>query len=156
VGLPGLGTRLLARYQTLPAEQRVANTFASCYADPARVPADRFQAEVADLEKRDTLPYAGDALIGCVRAITSEALRPRSGGHDAAGIRVPTLVIFGTADRLVSARLAGRAARAFPGARVVVLPGTGHVAQMEHPEQVAAEMKALGIPATAGRLTLQD
>jgi len=27
VGLPGLGSRLLAKYQTLPAEQRVANTF---------------------------------------------------------------------------------------------------------------------------------
>jgi pimeloyl-ACP methyl ester carboxylesterase len=156
VGLPGVGNRLLAKYQTLPAERRVANTFAGCYADPARVPQDRFQAEVADLERRDALPYAADALIGAVRAITSEALRPRSAWHDAQGIRVPTLVIFGTHDRLVSARLAGRAARAFPSARVVVLPGTGHVAQMEHPEQVAAEMRTLGIPAHAGRLTLQD
>ncbi|HXL95916.1 MAG TPA: alpha/beta hydrolase [Streptosporangiaceae bacterium] len=155
VGIPRLGDWLLTRYQTLPAERRVAATFTTCYADPARVPEDRFEAEVAELKKRDTLPYAADALIGCVRTITSEALRPWSGWHDAPRIEVPTLVIFGTDDRLVNARLAGRAARAFRNARVVVLPDTGHVAQMEHPEQVAAEMRALGIPAHAGRLSLE-
>jgi pimeloyl-ACP methyl ester carboxylesterase len=35
--------------------------------------------------------------------------------------------------------MAGRAARTFHRARVVVLPRTGHVAQMERPGAVAAE-----------------
>jgi hypothetical protein len=39
--------------------------------------------------------------------------------------------------------MAGRAARAFPDCRVIVLPSTGHVAQMEHPERVAAEFREL-------------
>ena len=39
--------------------------------------------------------------------------------------------------------MAGRAAHAFAGARIVVLPRTGHVAHMEHPAQVAAEIDVL-------------
>jgi pimeloyl-ACP methyl ester carboxylesterase len=156
VGIPRLGDWLLTRYQTLPAERRVTATFTTCYADPARVQEDRFATEVAELKRRDTLPYAADALIGCVRTITSEALRPRAGWRDATRIDVPALVIFGRADRLVSARLAGRAGRAFRNAKVVVLPDAGHVAQMECPEQVAVEMRTLGIPAHADRLSLED
>ena len=54
-----------------------------------------------------------------------------------------TLVIYGSDDRLVHARMAGRAARAFPDARIVVMPSTGHVAHMEHPHLVAAEIGVL-------------
>ena len=50
----------------------------------------------------------------------------------------PSLVLFGSHDRLVNPRLAARAARAFRDARVVVLPETGHIAQMERPGLVAA------------------
>ena len=51
-------------------------------------------------------------------------------------------------DRLVDPRLAGRAAHAFAKPRIVVLPRTGHLAHMEHPVQVAAEI-AIMLDATA-------
>jgi pimeloyl-ACP methyl ester carboxylesterase len=35
-----------------------------------------------------------------------------------------------------------RAQRTIPDSRLVVLPDTGHVAQMERPEMVAAEVRA--------------
>ena len=35
------------------------------------------------------------------------------------------------------------AAHAFPNARIVVMPSTGHVAHMEHPNLVAAEIGVL-------------
>jgi len=38
--------------------------------------------------------------------------------------------------------MAAKAARAFPMARVLVLPGVGHVAMMERPAQVATEIRA--------------
>ncbi len=46
---------------------------------------------------------------------------------------------------MVDARIAGRAAHAFgrAGARIVVLPRTGHLAHMEHPHLVAAEIGIL-------------
>jgi pimeloyl-ACP methyl ester carboxylesterase len=51
---------------------------------------------------------------------------------------------------VVDPRLAGRAAHAFANSRIVVLPRTGHLAHMEHPEQVAAEITIM-LDATAQR-----
>ena len=105
-------------------------------------------------------------LVGSLRALTAENLVAASSAwRDAARITAPSLVIFGSHDRLVDPRLAGRAAHAFADARIVVLPRTGHVAHMEHPRAVAAEIGVLlatasaeapwadaGIPARASRL----
>jgi pimeloyl-ACP methyl ester carboxylesterase len=74
-------------------------------------------------------------------------VHPRSAWRDAARVTAPSLVIFGGRDRLVDPRLAGRAARAFADSRVVVLPRTGHLAHMEHPNVVAGEIGALLDPA---------
>lgn len=52
-------------------------------------------------------------------------------------ITAPTLVVWGTEDRLVSVRKAPRVARLIPRGRLLVLPRTGHVAQMERPVSVA-------------------
>ena len=158
MSLPRLGARLLRKYQTLPPQARVADVITTCYADPALFPPARFNAEVTELARRDTLDYATDAMVGSIRALTAEAFR--AGRHaawrDAARITVPTLVIYGSHDRLVPPRMAGRAAQAFSGARIVVLPRTGHVAHMENPARVAAEIGVLleGIPARADRLTV--
>ena len=46
--------------------------------------------------------------------------------RDLARIAVPTLVIHGTADRLVSPSGGRATARAIPGARLVLIPGMGH------------------------------
>jgi pimeloyl-ACP methyl ester carboxylesterase len=158
MSLPRVGSRLLRKYQTLPPQARVADVITTCYADPTLFPPARFNAEVTELARRDTLDYATDAMVGSIRALTAEAFR--AGRHaawrDAARITVPALVIYGSHDRLVLPRMAGRAAQAFSGARIVVLPRTGHVAHMEHPARVAAEIGVLleGIPARADRLTV--
>jgi pimeloyl-ACP methyl ester carboxylesterase len=73
-----------------------------------------------------------------------------SAWHDAARITAPSLVVYGRHDRLVNPRMAGRAARAFANARTVVLPSTGHVAHMEHPGVVAAEISVLLAAASQG------
>ena len=144
MSVPRLGTRILRQYQNLPAENRVADVITNCYSNPALFPAARFAAEVAELSRRDTLDYATAALLGSIRTLTAEFFRAgrSSAWHDAARITAPALVIYGSHDRLVDPRNAGRAAHAFRDARIVVLPRTGHVAHMEHPDQVAAEMAA--------------
>jgi pimeloyl-ACP methyl ester carboxylesterase len=144
MSVPRLGTRILRQYQNLPAENRVADVITNCYSNPALFPAARLAAEVAELSRRDTLDYATAALLGSIRTLTAEFFRAgrSSAWHDAARITAPALVIYGSHDRLVDPRNAGRAAHAFRDARIVVLPRTGHVAHMEHPDQVAAEMAA--------------
>jgi pimeloyl-ACP methyl ester carboxylesterase len=143
--IPGLGERLLRQLNQLPAARRVADVIATCYADPSTFPKTRFATEVAELARRDTIGYAGAVLVGCVRALTAETLRVGrwSAWRDAARITAPALVIYGREDRLVDPRNAGRAAHAFRNGKIVVLPRTGHVAHMEHPAEVAAEIGQL-------------
>lgn len=156
MSIPRVGAWALNKFNTISAERRVRNVLATCYYDARMVPSERFESEVDELTRRDDLPYADEVLIGSVRSLTAEALRtgPRSAWREAARITAPTLVIYGSHDRLVSPRKAGRAARTIKDSRVVVLPRTGHVAMMEYPELVAAEISVLlgGIPAGPDRL----
>jgi len=153
LSLPRVGTRLLRRYQALPPESRVADVITTCYCDPRLFPQARFAVEVTELARRDTLGHATAALTGSIRTLTAEFLRVgrHTAWRDAAHVTAPTLVIYGGRDRLVDPRMAGRAARAFADARIVVLPRTGHVGHMEHPAQVAAEIGVLldALPANA-------
>jgi len=48
-----------------------------------------------------------------------------------------TLVVFGAADVYIPVELAERQRRAFPRARVEILPGVGHWAWLEQPDRVA-------------------
>jgi pimeloyl-ACP methyl ester carboxylesterase len=61
----------------------------------------------------------------------------------AARVQAPTLVVWGDRDRLVSPRLAARTAATIPRGRLLMLPGVGHVAQIESPLTVARAVAAL-------------
>ena len=54
---------------------------------------------------------------------------------------VPTLVVLGARDAVVPVGGAGWIARALPGARVVVLPGAGHVPMFDRPQALNAELR---------------
>jgi pimeloyl-ACP methyl ester carboxylesterase len=138
-GLPAVGPRLFAKIAAYPAEERTAATLADLYGDPGRVHPDRFRDEVAEVNRRDTLDYQGEAFTRSARGLVTEYLRfgPRTLWRDAARIPAPVLAIFGSLDRLVSPVSAARAARQFRSASAVVLPQTGHVAMMERPATVA-------------------
>jgi pimeloyl-ACP methyl ester carboxylesterase len=152
ISLPFVGPRLLRRYTRLPAEDRVAGVFATCYYDSAHLSADQFALEVADLRERDKLGYGADTIVGAARTLVGEALRPRrfSLWDAAERVTAPALVTFGSHDQLVSPRLAALAVGAFPDARVAVLPLTGHIAQMERPALVAAKFREM-VAATRAR-----
>lgn len=146
---PGLGDWVAGRLRYIPAERRIRATMAMCYADSGRVHPERLRDAVAELVRRDGLPYSGRALVESARGIVAEYFRDvLRGGDDslwrqAARVQAPTLVVHGMRDRLVHARTAARAARTFPDVRLVVLPKAAHVAQMEYPEVVAREVRAL-------------
>ncbi len=142
---PGLGPWLLTRVQRVPAEGRASVSIRDVYADPSLVHPKRRAEEVAELTRRDGLGYADAVLLAAARGLVAEYVRrgPRSLWHDAVRVTAPTLVIYGSHDRLVRPAMAALAARAFRGARVVVLSRTGHVAMMERPGLVAKEMREL-------------
>jgi pimeloyl-ACP methyl ester carboxylesterase len=144
VTVPGVGRWLLKRLQQVPPDRRADMTINDLFADPSLMEPQRRHEAITEVIRRDGLVYSGDALLGSARALVAEYTRPGPGSlwRDAASVTAPTLVIYGSHDRLVDPSLAGRAARAFANCRVVVLPKTGHVAMMERPDLVAAEMRA--------------
>jgi pimeloyl-ACP methyl ester carboxylesterase len=140
--LPALGGWLMRSAGRLPARTRVSLTVAEVYCDAGLFHPQRLAEEITEIARRDGLGYAGEALLASARAMVAEYLRRGYGSlwHEVARIAAPVLVIHGSHDRLVDPRMAGRAARTFRRARVLVLQRTGHVAQMEHPELVAPEI----------------
>jgi pimeloyl-ACP methyl ester carboxylesterase len=154
LAMPRLGDWLLSRGDAFPAENRVWGVMGMIFHDPGAVHPERIRQAVAEMRRRDSLAYRREPLVGAARAITTEYLRPaRARGNAwrmAQQVRCPVLAIYGSHDRLVNPRMAGRAARAFADCRVIVLPYTGHVAQMEHPARVAAEFTELARAAARG------
>jgi pimeloyl-ACP methyl ester carboxylesterase len=143
---PGVGPWLLSRVaQRVPPESRASMAVRDVFADPSLVHPKRLAEEIAELTRRDGLWYADTVLLAAARGIVTEYMRrgPRSLWHDAARVKAPTLVIYGSHDRLVRPAMAALAARSFRRGRVVVLSGTGHVAMMERPGLVAKEMRDL-------------
>jgi 3-oxoadipate enol-lactonase len=55
-------------------------------------------------------------------------------------IRVPTLVITGTEDRVYPAPIAQDMARRIPGAKLVSLEGCGHLSNLEQPARFNAAL----------------
>jgi pimeloyl-ACP methyl ester carboxylesterase len=69
-----------------------------------------------------------------------------------ATIKVPVLIMWGEADKLIPVSSARWFAEAIPGARLVVYPNVGHIPMEEVPDESAADVKAwldaLALPAS--------
>jgi pimeloyl-ACP methyl ester carboxylesterase len=74
--------------------------------------------------------------IDAVDALTSYPIRARLGE-----IACPTLVVWGSDDRLVPLRDASEFERLIPNARKVIFEDTGHVAMLERPARFNAELE---------------
>jgi pimeloyl-ACP methyl ester carboxylesterase len=141
ISVPGIGERLIPKFvETTTPEQRVQATIDGTFADPTRMPELRFAEAVEEVRARDARPYAHDAFLQSLRGLLRTYL-DRSASRPwklAEQVQAPTLLVYGRKDPLVDSRTAHRATKHFPDAHVVVLPDSGHVAQMEHPEFVEA------------------
>ena len=56
-------------------------------------------------------------------------------------IRVPTLLIWGEVDARSPRHVAEQLHAAIPGARLALIPGAGHVSNMEQPTRFNAELR---------------
>jgi pimeloyl-ACP methyl ester carboxylesterase len=66
---------------------------------------------------------------------TLEASVAQDRGAPIENIRVPTLVIAGDEDQVYPPALARDVARRIPGAELVMMPGAGHLPNLEQPER---------------------
>jgi pimeloyl-ACP methyl ester carboxylesterase len=142
---PILGDRLAGALARRTPEKQVTDTLRLCWADPTAVPRQRWEEAVAEARRRGGLAWSQQALISSLRGLVTGYLErgPGSLWAMAAGVQAPTLLIYGMRDKLVDPLTSRRAARTFPNNRLVVLPDSGHVAQMEHPDIVARAVAEL-------------
>ncbi|MFI1885885.1 alpha/beta fold hydrolase [Streptomyces jumonjinensis] len=145
LALPGVA-RLFSRVsRDWTAEQRTRGVMALCYGDASRVSDEAVRHAVEEMERRTQLPYFWDAMARSARGIVDAYTLGGQHGlwRQAERVLAPTLLVYGGRDRLVSYRMANRAAAAFRGSRLLTLPEAGHVAMMEYPETVARAVREL-------------
>jgi pimeloyl-ACP methyl ester carboxylesterase len=142
---PVLGERIARALASQDPRRRARQIAALCFADPSSIPPAALDLAAAELARRRRLTYANDALLASLRGLVADYLRQgrRSPWVQLLAIAAPTLVIVGGRDRLVHLRVIARAARSIPGSRLMVVPGSGHLAQMEHPELVDRAVREL-------------
>jgi len=137
--LPIVGAPARRALAAMTARERAEQLVRLCFAHPEELPPQRIAAFEAEATERMGMPWARAALgrstVGLIKSWLVR--RPNSLWTVASRITVPTLVVWGTEDKLVSVRKAPRTARLIERGRLLVLPRTGHVAQMERPESVA-------------------
>jgi pimeloyl-ACP methyl ester carboxylesterase len=156
--VPGIPTLAERRLAGVTPEQNVRAMIRMCFGDPSRVPKERIDQSVQEMRERAEQPWAGRALTRSMRGLITSYLRVGAANawQAARALRMPTLVIWGSRDKLVDPALAPRLAAAVPGARLLLLDGVGHVAMLEAPEPTARavlgllEEKSVAADAVAG------
>jgi pimeloyl-ACP methyl ester carboxylesterase len=135
--------RLLGWAMTrLTVEQMAEQVLQACFGDTRRVSPQRRAEAMEEIKLRYTVAHYPKAYLGTLRGLVSSFLRAYLPGENsqwrlAARIQAPTLVIGGLTDKLIDPRVPAQVARAVPDSRLLILPGVGHVAQMEVPRLVA-------------------
>lgn len=142
---PGTTRMATRRLSSISPLDRARGMAALCYGDPRGLTAEDIEAASTELGWRYPLPWAHTATVFALRALMRSYLRRGRGSFRAVARRItaPSLVIWGTRDRLVDCSLAPATAAAVNDARLLVLPGCGHVAQMEQPAITARAVLGL-------------
>ncbi|MEQ3551503.1 alpha/beta hydrolase [Pseudonocardia nematodicida] len=140
--VPYLGRAARRSLAAEPLRERAERVVRLCFADPQRGSERRLEELIAEHEHRATLPWAAEATDGATRGLLA-LWAGRTTWTRASRVRAPSLVLWGGDDRIVTPRLARRTAAALPDSRLVVLPGVGHVAQIEQPGPVASAIAGL-------------
>lgn len=145
VMVPGVGRYALSKLDSSTADVRAERFIRNCFGEPDNVAASDYLALAADIAHRAALPWSRQSVVASLQTLIYAQLRrgPQSIAAAAAQVQVPTLVAWGTRDRLVDVRLAERTTARFDQGSLLVVPRAGHLLQRERPELVAQAMFAL-------------
>lgn len=140
--LPIVGARVRRILIETPPEEQIERMLRLCFVDPSVIASVRRVEAVAECVERAALTWAVVALRQSTQQLARSWLvrRSRSLWWVAAQVKAPALVVWGAADKLVTVRKAPRTAAALPRGRLLVLPRTGHLPQIEQPTSVARAM----------------
>lgn len=151
--VPMLGRPARRQLAALTPRERAKQVIDLCFADPSTFSEQRLVELAEEHGARLGLPWALPALNRSTVGIIRDwfAFGARSLWSVLCEVAAPTLVVWGTHDRVISARKAVRTVRLLPQGRLLMLQNTGHVAQMEQPEAVARAVLSMWQAEVAGR-----
>jgi len=126
----------------LTVDEMAEQVLEACFGDTRKATAQRRAEAIEEIRLRYTVAHYPNAYLRTLRGLVSSFLRAYLPGRNslwrlATGITAPTLVIGGLNDKLIDPRVPAQVARVIPDSRLLILPGVGHVAQMEVPRLVA-------------------
>ena len=136
----------VTRVVTTPLGLLALRPAARAVFQPQDAPPDYVDAARVPLVLRPRTFRANAEDVAGLHAFVSEQSR-RYGA-----IRAPTVILSGDADRIVWTNLHSRSLeREIPNARLVVLPGVGHMPHFAAPDRIVAEIDALATAMAAAR-----
>lgn len=150
--LPVIGRPARRSLAALTPAERARQVIELCFADPGAFPEQRLAELAQEHGAREEFDWARMALERSTFGILRDwiARGQRSLWTALPKITAPTLVVWGERDRVISARKAARTVRSLRDGRLLMLPNTGHVAQMERPIDVARAVMAMWRAVDAG------
>jgi pimeloyl-ACP methyl ester carboxylesterase len=136
---PGLGPLLMRLRRRMSPEALVASVLSMCCVDASRVPAGVLAQHVTVARQALMSPEAEREIAASARSMIATFGDLRGGAYRRAirSITCPVLLLHGECDRMVPVTVARAAARAHPAWTLVVMPGVGHVPQLEAPDDTA-------------------
>ena len=140
-GLDGVGERVVrARRRALSPETFVTLGLRMLTTDPGTIPEEVIRLQIELVRDTRDDPEQPENFIEAARSIVVYIRNPTLGIRTMGGIQCPVLVIHGRRDRFVPARSAETALARYPSWRGRILPGVGHVPQMEAPGRWLGEV----------------
>ncbi|HSK91187.1 MAG TPA: alpha/beta hydrolase [Euzebyales bacterium] len=140
--VPGVGEWFVrARRDRIDHRRLVDMALSFLTTNPELVPREVYEERYALIARHAATADSDQAFLGTARSLMLLLAEPGRYRHVIRRVRVPTLVVHGSDDRLVSARCADHLTRLRPDWAVTVLPQVGHVAQLEAPRAVTAAVE---------------
>jgi pimeloyl-ACP methyl ester carboxylesterase len=152
--LPGVRSLVSGYRRRWAPELLVSRLLWLCCADSSRVSEPVVAAHVETARLRSSFADADRDLSAAVRSIliTAGYLTGHRYRQGVRAVSCPVLLLHGAADRLVPVAAARAAARSCPAWTLEVLPGIGHVPQLEAPDDCARIIgRWLGAKVLTGR-----
>jgi pimeloyl-ACP methyl ester carboxylesterase len=125
----------------IPLRKRiVAFGIRALISEPDRLPGGAYLAGADEFIRIYRHGRARVALLSAIRGLMADG--EGAFWERMANVEIPTLILWGSEDRLVPMRLGRRLAGTMPRAELAVLPGVGHVPQFEVPEETRRRVHA--------------
>jgi pimeloyl-ACP methyl ester carboxylesterase len=156
--LPGVGEALYTAFvRTKSPEAIVADGLARNVADPTRVSAETMRLLLEEAAERKHRPELRRAVMSAQRHLMWMLTARRAEVERAAeGLRVPTLLLWGSEDRLVPLAVGEHWVKRIPGAELIVLEGAGHNPQLEMPDRFSEIVLAFAESLPERRATVRS